>query len=800
MKKLAQYNKLIFLWFSMILAYQTVFCQQKPYVQNIDQLESPMFANWITAPKINGNEYGVYYFRKTFEIQSVPQKFIVHVSADNRYRLYVNGEFINFGPAVGDMSSWYFDTYDIAPYLKAGKNCISAQVWNMGNQKGARQISNCTGFILQGGKGFELLVNTDGSWKVKQDFGYFPVAHSSEQVGGGFIAGATDSIDGTKCVWDWNTTGFSDATWNNAITIGKGNHSGLDTWVTTAWNLTERSIPTIPLIRQNINKMLVINGMEYKPDTYTGNWNLKIPPATKVEILLDNSQVTMGFPQLSISGGKHGSVKIQYQEKLFNVDGTTANRNVWQGKVMKGYYDVYVGDGGNNRLFQPLWIRTFRFVKLTIETKEDALIINDFYNLFAAYPFEKIGYFESENDTLQQICDVSWQTAKICALETYMDCPYYEQLQYIGDTRIQGLISLYMTGDARLMRNAIEQFAASRMPEGLTKSSYPSNGVQVIPPFSLIYIAMIHDYFMHTNDTALVKRLLPGIRFTLDWFTTRIDETGMLGALPYWNHVDGGVKEFLYGSPPGARTGHSANISLLLAYTISKSVEMFQYFHYDCEVAHYQPLAENLKKAVIKYCYDDQRKLIAETPDKKVFSQHTNAFAILCDAIPVKDQYQTAMLLLTDTSIAQATLYFKFYLFQALKKAGAGNKILSALGEWKKFIDYGFTTFPEHGIQSRSDCHAWSAHPLYDLLAFTCGIEPAAPCFKKVRIEPVLGNLQHVKGRVVCPSGNIDVEYSITDKKNLDVEIVLPVGLTGDFVWKNKMITLQSGKNVFSVK
>ena len=147
---------------------------------------------------------------------------------------------------------------------------------------------------------------------------------------------------------------------------------------------------------------------------------------------------------------------------------------------------------------------------------------------------------------------MNWNGARIGAFETYMDTPYYEQLQYVGDTRIQALISLYVAGDDRLMRQAIEHFDESRIPEGITASRYPSELTQLIPPFSLIYVAMVHDYYMHRDDPAFVRQRLAGIRGILDWYGRHVDATGMLGPMPYWNYVDW-AERWQRGVPAGAR-------------------------------------------------------------------------------------------------------------------------------------------------------------------------------------------------------------------------------------------------------
>ena len=110
--------------------------------------------------------------------------------------------------------------------------------------------------------------------------------------------------------------------------------------------------------------------------------------------------------------------------------------------------------------------------------------------------------FDAGQPELNQILDVGWHTARLCAHETYMDCPYYEQLQYAGDTRIQCLVSLFQSGDARLMRNAIELLNDSRQSDGCTMSRYPTRLEQYIPGFALWWIGMVHDYFWYVDDAA----------------------------------------------------------------------------------------------------------------------------------------------------------------------------------------------------------------------------------------------------------------------------------------------------------
>ncbi len=774
--------------------------QDKPFVTLPEHLENPEYASWITMPGTKGNEFGVYGFRKSITLNIRPENFLIHVSADNRYRLYVNGEMVSWGPAVGDLHHWNYETLDIADYLNKGTNIISARVWNYGEYRGARQISNRTAFILQGDSKREQIVNTNRTWKVKKDKGYHPISHSNIEVGGGYIAGATDSIQASCNLRGWKINGFDDEAWLYAQEIGKGNHKGLNTWHGTPWLLQERSIPPMEQITEKTPNVLYVKGLNILPESLSNNVEFTVPKHSKVSILLDNEKLTMGFPKMKVSNGNAAKIKIQYQEALFDSKNQKGNRNDWENKTMKGYYDVFISDGSENVIFEPLWIRVFRYIKIEIETRDEALKIHNFHNLFTAYPFRQKGSFSCENKSLKNIWDVSWQTVRLCALESYMDCPYYEQLQYIGDTRIQALISMYVAGDDRLVKNAINQFYNSMQPMGLTKSSHPQKEVQIIPPFSLLYISMIHDYFMVGTDTEFLEKYMPGIRFILDWFIMRIDETGMLGPLPYWNHIDGGTREFKAGSPPGIIEGGSAHMSILLAYTLQNAVEMFEYFDYNCDAENYKRIIVKLIGSTLKYCFDKNKGLIAETPKKALFSQHTNAMAILAEAFNDEQSKLIARKIIQDSDLAQATLYFNFYVFQALKKAGMGGSMLNQLEKWEEFLDYGFTTFPEHGINSRSDCHAWSSHPMYNFLHVTCGIASASPGFTQVQIEPQPGELSFVEGTVAHPSGIINMKYKKQQDGKITCEINLPDEITGTFIWDGKSYQLNGGKNSFNFR
>ena len=156
-----------------------------------------------------------------------------------------------------------------------------------------------------------------------------------------------------------------------------------------------------------------------------------------------------------------------------------------------------------------------------------------------------------------------------------MDTPYWEQLQYVGDTRIQALLSLYVGGDDRLVKNAIGLFDESRMPDGLTQSRYPTMLPQIIPPFSLFWIGMMHDLYMWGGDQAYAKRYLGGASATLEWFAARLAPSGLLGRLEWWNFADwvegAGFED---GEPPADEGGESVVLSLQFVLALREAADL----------------------------------------------------------------------------------------------------------------------------------------------------------------------------------------------------------------------------------
>jgi alpha-L-rhamnosidase len=771
--------------------------------QSIDKtlLTHPWNAYWIAPANESGREYGVYYFRKSIDLAVKPASFIIHVSADNRYKLYVNGTLVSLGPARGDTYYWNFETVDLAPWLTAGKNVIAAIVWNDAEYRPEAQISLRTAFIVQGNTANEAVLNTNNTWKCIRNNAYKPLTGIGYRTY--YVAGPGELIDMNKSVKGWMTANFNDSAWPGAATLDHGKPKG--TADAFGWMLVPSSLPQMELTYQRIAVLRKAEGVTVPASFPATKTAVTIPANTTATLLLDQTFLTSAYVAFSFSGGKDAGISFTYAESPFvSIDryGTKkGNRNDVDGKIFAGRKDSLISDGTASQSFSTLYWRTFRYIQVRIQTKDEPLVIDDIYGTFTGYPFRLNAKLETGNPEMQKILEIGWRTARLCAIETYMDCPYYEQLQYIGDGRIQAMISYYNSGDDRLARNALNQMDHSRIAEGLTLSRHPSYSPQIISTFSLWYIGMLHDYWMYRPDSSFVKEKLPGVRSVLNFFAKYQQADGSLKDTPYWTFVDWvTTKGWVSGMPPKGINGGSSIMDLQLMWAYRLAAEMETKMGLPELARLYRAKAAQLKHTIQLKYWDPAKKLYADTEDKDVFSQHANSLAILSGMVDKPGAAMLSRQMLRDTTLTQCSIYFKYYLHQALVKGGLGNDYLSWLDIWRANINMGMTTWAEIPdlVNNRSDCHAWGSSPNIEFYRTILGIDSYAPGFRKIKIEPHLGKLKNASGEIPHPNGKVAVAY-FENSGIWKIKISLPQKTSGVFVWKGKTYPIKAGENSFTI-
>ena len=784
-------------------------------------------ANWLVHPTSSARQYGVYHFRKTISLGQQPARFIVHVSADNQYRLFVNGRSVGTGPAPGDVQHWPYETLDLAPFLQPGSNTLAAQVWYSGESASAAQKGHQLGFVLQGDGEREEIASTSAGWKVYQNPAYSPVKNDAVRSTMPNSVGDGDRIDGQTYPWGWEQSGYDDSKWPAAKPLPFPAQPR-DLSSDGNWALVPRTIPPLATYPVRLAAFRRVEGLTtcnvptgasvagtLAADFLAGKAPLTIPANTRATLLFDQQLLTNAYPQLTISAGKAASLTLTYAESLVDAARQRGNRNEIIGKQIVGFSDEFIADGGAQRTYRPLNYRTYRYLQLIVQTRDSLLVINDLMGEYSAYPFEQKAQLVAP-DSILRLWETGLRTTRLCAAETYVSSPYTDRVQSISDARIQALVSLYVGGDDRLMRKAILDFDHSRLPDSLTQNLDPVGKQPVMPTASLLWVNMVHDFWMHRRDDAFVSARLAGIEQVLRWHENYLNpQTGLNGALPGWNFVDwawpGNGVASTGGVPDGAQGGSSV-LTLQQAYTYGRAADLFAHYGQNQKAEHYRQLARRLNRAVMERCWDSTRNLLADTPAgrtpaKTQSSQHANILAVLTDAVPPAQQRDLLKRVLANVpadSLRPTTLYFNFYLFQGLKKTGLGDEFLPLLKPWHVMLANGLTTFAQHPdrpdeLPNGPDCHAGSTSPVYEFLSTVCGINPAEPGFRSVRIEPYLGTLPGVQGSIPHPAGSIIVRFERGPNNTLRGEVTLPPNVPGTLRWQGRTQPLKAGKQTVNL-
>jgi alpha-L-rhamnosidase len=739
----------------------------------------------------------VVHYKKIIDISTPPQHFYVDVSADNQFIFYVNQQRVGSGPSRSDLAHWRYETYDLAPFLRAGRNVLAATVWNFGIHAPIAQMSDRTAFLVHGQSAAERAADTDATWDAEVERG---IRTREPKVSGYYAADPGVRLNAAKFDWSWNEE-ENRASWHKAVLLGRGSLRG-EIDPPNNWQLVQDFLPPMEMRLVPAGKIVRVQGIPM-PAGFPEH-GFTIPAHDKASILVDNATLTSGYPALAASGGAGSSIRLTYAEALVDDAGQKANRNDIAARHIEGPVDEFLLAGSATREFMPLTWRTWRYLQIDVEAAEQPVQIESFKTWFTAFPFIERGSFSSEDESLRSIWNVGWRTARLDAHDTYMDTPYWERLQYVGDTRIQALISYAVAGDDRLARQAIEAFNNSRIPDGLTQSRYPSSLVQMIPTFSLMWVGMVHDFWLYRGDADFVRAQLPGTRTVLDWYLQRQRPDGLMGKVPWWPFVDWG-KDFEFGMPPQEEEdGRSSVITLQFVEALRDAAEIETALGDSPTADRYRDAADRAAQAVQKLCWNDQYGLIADTPSQKHYSQHANILGVWLDVVPKGQQRDILEKILSTTDagfrataplppMTAATYYFRFYLARALLQAGMGDRYLELLAPWRKMLSLGLTTWAESPEPTRSDCHAWSAHPSFDLLTIVAGIRPKTAGFESVEIEPHLGELQHVEAALPTARGKVEVKYRRVER-GVEAQISLPAGTSGELTWNGQETALRAGQ------
>ncbi|HWT75366.1 MAG TPA: alpha-L-rhamnosidase C-terminal domain-containing protein [Mobilitalea sp.] len=766
--------------------------------------------NWNETADIKPQ---IVYFRKVIQLETLPDQLILQLSADSKYKLYINGNLITYGPQKGDRSIWYYDELDITAYLKQGDNVIVAAVVRYPNlhHQGNHSIyrTHTPGFYLKGFTDNQMncCFKADDTWKAYlskveliAENSYFAPLYIQE------IA------YGEQALTQMMTAQFDDSSWHEVVEYDMFQLAD----IIKPDSLQKRSIPLMFMKTCRFDGIFhMINHQNSEQ-----NWNrmlqadipIVIPPNSEEIVEISAGKEMTGFLELAMMGGGKSEIRILSSEcYAYEPEGEgpgymplKGDRTDYINGKLYGFTDIYqvlgIGEEDHPEKYEPFWFRTFRFIRLAIKTDSEQLILKHFKYMQTGYPLKIETKVDTSDTTLGKIWEISAHTLQCCMHETYEDCPFYEQLQYAMDSRSQILYTYAVSADDRLARQCMDDFRRAVRQDGMINCSYPNYEMNVIPGFSIYYIGMVYDHMMYFGDRVLVRKHVPTILGILQFFKSNVNDIGIVGKIGgpnlrehYWSFIDW-TKEWneTMGVPLATYQGPITMESLLYLLGLQYAEALFRFIGYQDLADECFSDSEKMKQAINQYCRGENG-MLQDGPALEQYSQHCQVFGIITGTIGILEGKQYLTETLENPELyAQCSVAMMYYLFRALELCGMYSYTNTLWNLWRDMVAKKLTTCEEDAVNSRSDCHAWGALILYELPSVILGVKPIAPGYSKISISPNTDYLSWAKGSVITPKGMLTLEWKL-ERENYMVQAAVPKEIEVVFhdIPKNMKVEIQ---------
>ena len=769
----------------------------------------PLQGHWLWDTRDGGGDAGVTcLFRRKFTREEAGHRPLLRISADSRYRAFLNGTLISRGPSRGTPEFYHYETVDLADRLADGENVLAAEVRWYGRKFEPRaEVHQTPGFwAMLGPAENPGKIVTDAAWRVRRSPTHrlISIPRNHPVSGWYHVIDPTEDTDFSRLPETWTRPGYDDADWTPVVVLEPaiGRYQA-KSYYFVGHELIGREIP--PLEETPVSPGTVQQAGTIRPDrdpqsvreiqgTLTPAnlaWPdfskpLHLPEAGTHYLIVNAGALTTGYPRLAITAPAGTLVEFRYAEALSQNFKKTVRDD--PACTVEGYYDLFTCRKGRT-VVEPFVWRTFRFLRIAVHHPAGPVTLEKLETIFTAYPFRQQATFESSDPLHRTLWDVSWHTARLCAHETYEDCPYYEQIQYELDTQLQSLVGYLVAGDFRLARQALRQFAASRRYDGIISCRAPAVAWEptIIPNLAFVWIEYLEDYYRYSGDGSLVEELWDCLEGIFKWFDQFLRD-GVLDDVPYWVFTD-------WTLPHGRHIcGSTGELNLRRIGALGSASRLATALGRADRAAHFDRDLANAVSAVKKVFWSDPEKLFVDEPDGTLVAEHASVLAVLYGLIEPAEGRQLLDRLAKRTDLAKMSISLAYFAFRAAQKIGYYEKIWSQrLHNWTDQLALHATTWFETREPSRSDCHGWGSWIMTDLLTAVLGIQPARPGFTEVRIAPNFLNLEWAHGTIPTVRGAIAVAWR-REKNRVHYEIELPENTPGILVLPNGTEKFISGK------
>ena len=744
-------------------------------------------ADWIGPELEPGYENCYFQAVREFELDEVPESALLRIAADTNYVLWLNGLKVASGPVRGTAKLCYFDTLEVAPLLRPGRNVIAVLVHSPVRENFiVAPAAPALRLEIPG------VVGTGPDWKLRLAPEWkTPVPLFSLQTG--FMVHRDLRLASDE--------------WKNGVTEGWKNAAVVTDEKLCGKELKPRNVPALvetflrpadllncaavaPGDAPSLDELPVyLNREPWEPlppgrllqEADGGMYRIMPDPAGKgAALVFDFDRELIGRLRVVAEAPAGTVVDIVYGEELD--EGRVQSEFV---RPIYRFTDRYILREGENEIGTVILERGFKVVQLVFRNFGRPICIRSVGATGMRYPYVQRGRFHSSDAELNRIWEMCVETLESCTTDIFMDCPWRERAFWVNDLVVENRTTLAAFGCSAIHRRAFELAFSQQTPEGWVPGlcPQPQNENFMLPATNLFLMTMLYDYLMASGDGGTVRRYLPCMERIIEAFERLADAGGLISAPKgYWNFFDWGFelngyrfndcRESMINSLYVSALQCFNETAELVGYDSGKSQE---YEHRRRRTA--AAIEPAFLSTATGYLVDPVKR---GDEDTTVSSQLAHALALLAGL--ERERFVAA---LTDETLLEPEFYLHFYVFRAMIRHGRRRAGLERIRRhWGRMARTGFPTLYEAGVyqigrasQNRSGslCHGFGTSPLEFLQTGILGVTAVAPGFAEFSFRPALLDLTFAEGRIPTPRGNIAVRLERSGQ-GIEAELRIPEG------------------------
>lgn len=658
--------------------------------------------------------------RKTVELERKPETAILDITGDDAYKLFVNGQFVGQGPSPSYHFHYYYNRFDVAQWLKPGRNVIAVHVYyqgliNRAHNSGDYRQGLLAELVCDG----RLTAVTDSTWRVRRSMAY----GTSEAEKIAYDTQYAEHIDSRLLEAGWREPDYDDSDWETAQVRENADYT-----------LVEQPTPVVEVYR-------------IKPQ--------RVERLSDGRIWIDFGQEVTGQLTLQAQGSPGQQLEIRCGEELLSDGGVR-----FEMRCNCRYAERWTLSGGLDEL-EFYEYKGFRYAEIV--GGAEAALPDTIEAIVRHYPFpEDASVFRTGFPLLQSIWDICRNGVKYGSQEHFVDCPTREKGQYLGDNSITAPAHALLTGDLRLYRKALEDFGRSMsiFPGMLAVS--PGHFMQEFADYSLQFPEQLWKYYTYSGDLDLLRELAPHALGVVDYFRGFERADGLL--------APGSDMPQLVDWPTNMRDGYDYDFNNR-NNPISHNV--INAFYFGCmasvnrimrELGQPEPCElERFAESFNRVFWNERTGLYRDAEHSEHASLHANALPV-CFGLADERRMRPAIELLKQKRLA-CGVYMAYFVLRAFAAAGEhewvyrlivteekhlqpaadvknSNEQVELTGYWANMVAEGATTCFEAWSKrlkwNTSLCHPWASAPIIMLIEEVLGVTPAAPGWETIRFRPRL--------------------------------------------------------------